>query len=64
MAQYPSMTYLHQPKSGTAAARNAGLRSSRGDFVILLDGDDRLLPEAAAGIEFLREPLLESCVLL
>jgi glycosyltransferase involved in cell wall biosynthesis len=49
-----TIRYLHQPNSGTAAARNHGLRESRGAFVIFLDADDRLLPGAAArGVEYL-----------
>jgi glycosyltransferase involved in cell wall biosynthesis len=37
---------VRQPKRGTAAARNRGLRASTGPFVIFLDPDDRLLPGA------------------
>jgi glycosyltransferase involved in cell wall biosynthesis len=53
-AAYPGIRSLHQLNSGTAAARNHGLRESRGEFVIFLDADDRLLPDAVArGAEYL-----------
>ncbi len=39
--------YVWQENRGLAAARNAGLRASSGRFLIFLDADDRLLPEAA-----------------
>jgi glycosyltransferase involved in cell wall biosynthesis len=38
---------LSQANQGLAGARNTGLRATRGEFVIFLDADDRLLPEAA-----------------
>ena len=35
---------LRRPNGGVSAARNTGLRAARADFVLVLDGDDRLWP--------------------
>lgn len=45
-ARYPGVKYLRQPNGGLAAARNAGLKEAGGEFLLFLDADDRLLPEA------------------
>jgi hypothetical protein len=45
-ARYPGVRCIRQPNEGVAAARNAGLAASSGDFAVFLDADDRLLPDA------------------
>jgi glycosyltransferase involved in cell wall biosynthesis len=56
--RYPHVRYVRQTNQGLAAARNAGVRASAGAFVVCLDADDRLMPEAlAAGLhEFEAHP--------
>lgn len=43
---YPSVHYLRQDHFGLARARNTGLSYSHGAYLLFLDADDRLLPEA------------------
>jgi glycosyltransferase involved in cell wall biosynthesis len=51
LADPPRVTVVHRrDPGGPAAARNEGLRRARGQFVVFLDGDDRLLP---AGLDVL-----------
>ena len=38
--------YMCQPNRGLAAARNMGLKATSGRYVVFLDADDRLLPNA------------------
>jgi glycosyltransferase involved in cell wall biosynthesis len=54
VARRYGVQYIRQRRAGAPAARNTGLRESRGEFLIFLDADDRLLPQAVAtGIEWL-----------
>lgn len=53
-ARYPGVTFIRQDNRGVAAARNTGMSRCTGAYVVFLDGDDRLLPEAVeTGLEHL-----------
>ena len=45
-AYYPGVRCICQDNKGLAAARNTGARESKGDYLVFLDADDRLLPNA------------------
>lgn len=45
-ARYSAVKFIRQENQGVAAARNNGLRESRGRYIVFLDGDDRLRPQA------------------
>ena len=43
---YPTVKCVHQQNQGLANARNAGFRACKGEYVVFLDADDRLTPNA------------------
>ena len=56
--RYPGVRCVRQENRGVSEARNLGIRCSNGSFLIFLDADDRLLPDAVRiGLEcFERHP--------
>jgi glycosyltransferase involved in cell wall biosynthesis len=46
IAQRFPVRYIAQPNSGLSHARNVGIRESKGSYLVFLDADDRLKPEA------------------
>lgn len=41
---------VHQPNGGAGAARNHGIRLSRGEYLLFVDGDDYLSPDFLAAL--------------
>jgi glycosyltransferase involved in cell wall biosynthesis len=55
-SRYPGVRCIREANGGMAQARNVGIRSTNGDFLVFLDADDRLLPEAIeAGLRALEQ---------
>lgn len=44
---HPRVTVIHQENGGISSASNTAIRSCRGEYILQLDSDDALLPEAA-----------------
>lgn len=45
-SSFPGVRYFYQPNAGLSAARNKGIKHSRGFFLVFLDADDVLYPDA------------------
>jgi len=48
VAAFAGVRVIRQANRGLSAARNRGLEAARGRYLVFLDADDRLLPEAIA----------------
>jgi glycosyltransferase involved in cell wall biosynthesis len=59
--RYAGVRLIRQENGGLSRARNAGIEHSEGEYLVFLDADDRLLPEALrTGVEYLGSH--EECV--
>jgi glycosyltransferase involved in cell wall biosynthesis len=55
-SRYPRVRCIWQENQGLSAARNTGIRESKGEFLVFLDADDRLTPKALeSGVQHLRQ---------
>ena len=54
-ARHDNIRVIHKPNGGVSSARNLGLDNARGEWIALLDADDKLSPETFA----LCEPYLD-----
>src|SRR5437016_1914111 len=54
--RYSAVRHIYQENAGPSAARNTGLKQTSSEYLVFLDADDRLLPEALeVGVNCLRE---------
>ena len=61
-ARFPKTRLFHQRNQGVSLTRNRGLHEANGEFILFLDGDDRIAPDylASAMALFARRP--DTCV--
>lgn len=48
LANYSAVKVIRQANQGLAAARNTGFKAAIGEFILFLDGDDRMMPQSLA----------------
>ncbi|MFS4432358.1 glycosyltransferase family 2 protein [Chryseobacterium sp. S90] len=47
-------TVIHKENSGVSASRNIGLKQAKGNFLLCLDSDDKLLPAISHAVSYLK----------
>jgi glycosyltransferase involved in cell wall biosynthesis len=47
-AEHPKICYICHENQGLVRSRNRGIREARGEYIVFLDHDDKLLPHAIA----------------
>jgi hypothetical protein len=63
-SSFKGLRYLFQSRQGQAAARNAGIKEARGEFIAFLDTDDLMLPnKLSAQVNYLLHHPESGCVL-
>jgi glycosyltransferase involved in cell wall biosynthesis len=45
LEEHPNIRVINQENSGPSSARNNGIKNSKGDFILPLDGDDTIHPD-------------------
>lgn len=45
LSDSPNVSVIHQENKGQSAARNAGIAAAKGQYILTLDSDDRILPD-------------------
>lgn len=48
--EHPNFKVISQENQGVSAARNTGIRSAKGKYLLYLDGDDELSPETVKNV--------------
>ena len=49
-SKYPNLHVLAQSNQGMATARNRGLDAAQGDYILFVDSDDELMPQALSSL--------------
>lgn len=49
--QDPRVRIIHQANCGPSKARNVGVSNASGEWILFIDGDDEMLPNAISGFE-------------